>query len=274
MGKSLEDVFKAEFRNEVSNIGYKNIYKVPVPEVCNTWSVSGTELYAVKGIDAKYFNALNKTIVKRLPRGMVAKRRVLDKVNRGYKIDESGNYLYEDFNVPSGSIVVISEVKIDLPFSEYKKRISDGGYGYIDFVKYEGKPIQYMYVLPKSVLYRINQTALALSVKNMKNYSGSGYMTWDMGMIYLHIIPYKPNARYEGTRILKTGYTLNYSNEVNDILNFWQENRIIPNIMICALSDGSNLVTKGTVVGYDSYVPVESLALSDKEVYGVETETI
>ena len=267
--KSLEDVFKSEFRNEIANIGYKDIYKIPLPEVCKSWDVSGTELYAVKGITTPYYENLNKKIVKRLPKSAVAKRRVIDKATRSFLKDDDGNFVYEDYTVPTGSIVIVSEVKIELPFKFYK-RPSKEGYGYIDFIQKKEGTTEYMYVLPESVLYKVNQTALALSVKNMKNFSGSGYMTWSSGMIFLHIIPYKPNSKYDGTRILKTGYSLDYCGEVRSIVNYWQANRVIPNIALCTLNDGTNLAMKGTVVGYESYTPVESLALSDKKVFGSE----
>lgn len=266
--KTLESIFVSEFKREVANIGYKDIYKIPIPDECKNWNVSGTELYAVNGIRAEFYDKLNKTIVKKLPNGCSAKRRVIDKATRSYLKNENGEYQYEDYSVPSNSIVVTSEIKIELPYKMYKKPSKDG-YGYIDFVQ-KGDKVEYLYVLPKSVLYRVNQTALALSVKNMKNYTGSGYMTWNNGMIFLHIIPYKPNSKYDGTRILKTGYTLNYDNEFKMLLDYWQNTGIIPNIVLCNLSDGTNLAVKGTTVGYESYVPVDNLALSDKEVYGAE----
>lgn len=269
MSKTLETVFVGEFRKEIANIGYKDIYKIPLPDECNNWNVSGTELYAVNGITANYYSKLNKTIVKRLPNGYVAKRRVIDKASRSYLKNEDGSYVYEDYSTPTGSIVVVSDVKIELPYKDYKKP-SKEGFGYIDFTQDDKGKVEYLYVLPKSVLYKVNQTALALSVKNMKNFSGSGYMTWENGMIFLHVIPYRPNSKYDGTRILKTGYTLNYDKEVKLLLAYWQSVGVIPNITLCSLSDGTNLAVKGTIVGYESYVPVETLALSDREVYGSE----
>ena len=271
MGKSLEDLFMKEFRNEVSNVGYKDIYKVPLPPICDSWEVSGTELYAIKGIEKEKYNHLNKTIVRRLPKDTVAKRRVVDKVSRTFQKDDNGSYIYEDYPTPSGSLVLLSTINIELSYKEYKRPTKDG-FGYIDFVQVKGA-VFYMYVIPKKYLYRVNQTALALSVKNMKNYSGMGYMTWDMGMIFLHVIPYKPNSKYEGTRILKTGYWTDYSRDINTLLEFWQQLGVIPNLALCVLSDGSNIAQKGTVVGYESYSPVETLALSDKEIYGSSTDS-
>lgn len=270
MGKSLEDLFKNEFKREISIVGYKDVYKVPLPDVCKEWVVSGTELYAVKGINAPFYEELNKSIVRKLPKGYTAKRRVIDKATRSYLKNEDGSFVYEEYHVPTGSIVVLSDKKIGVPYKSYKV-CSKEGYGYIDFVKSTKGIIEYLYVLPKSVLYRVNQTALALSVKNMKNYWGNGYVTWERGTMFLHIIPYKPNSQYEGTKILKTGYSLDYSKDVEQLLAYWQAEGVIPNLAICSLIDGGNLAIKPTTVGYDDYIPVDSLALSDKEIYGSDT---
>lgn len=273
MAKTLEDIFVSEFRKAVSNVGYKDIYKIPLPKECNDWYVSGTDLYGVKGIGKEYYCSLNKSIVKKVPNDYQIKRRLIDKSTRGFSVDSEGKYIYSDFSIPIGSIAVMSNININLPYSEYKKSSTKDGYGYVDFVTNKGVR-EFMYVLPKSVLYKVNQTALALSVKNMKNYSGNGYVTWNNGVIYLHVIPYNPRAKYEGTKILKTGYSLNYCNEINKILSFWQEYGIIPNIEVCSLSNGSNLVVKETTVGYDEFIPVDNLALSDKEIYGSSEENI
>jgi hypothetical protein len=268
--KTLEDVFIKEFKDEVSNIGYKDIYKMPLPPECSNWEVSGTDLFAVKGIEKEYFNLLDKTIVRRPPSGFVVKRRVIDKVTRSYKKGEDGSFVYEDYTVPNKSMVVISDKKIDLPYKDYKYPSKDG-YGYIDFIQ-KGDKVEYLYVLPKTVLYKINQTALALSVKNMKDYWGRGIVTWAMGTVFLHIIPYKPNSQYIGTKILKTGYTLDYSKDLNTLLRFWQITGVIPNLALTVLSDGSNIALKDTVVGYESYVPVDNVAYGDKEIYGSEID--
>ena len=163
-------------------------------------------------------------------------------------------------------MAVISDKKIDLPYKEYKYPSKDG-YGYVDFID-KNDSVEYIYVLPKTVLYKINQTALVLSVKNMKNYWGRGIMTWVMGTVFLHIVPYKPNSQYIGSKILKTGYTLDYSTEIGKLLTYWQEIGVVPNITLTTLSDGTNLALKDTVVGYESYIPVDSMAYGDKEVYG------
>ena len=265
--QNLESIFIKEFRNVVRDVGYKDVFRVPLPEECRGWEVSGTELYGVKGISETYYSVLNYSTVKRLPRGTVAKRRVIDKATRGFRMDSEGNYVYEDYRVPSGSLVVVSDRKIYLPYSEYVK--PSPGYGYVDFV-ITPSGSEFMYVLPKSVLYRVNQTALALSVRDMKGYSGMGYTSWRNGKIFLHIIPYNPSSKYVGSRILKTKHSLDYTSEILEIVSYWQSTGFIPDIRLCGLQDGTNLVTKPTVIGYSEYNPLETLPLSEREVYGVD----
>lgn len=277
MGRTLEDVFVSEYRKAVANVGYKDIYKIPLPQPCNDWSVSGTDEFAVKGITLEHYSDLNKTLVRKVPKGYVVRRRVIDKATRNYKRDESGSYVFEDVAVPTGSMVVISKRNLKIPYKDYAKHNMSAkdptyGYGYVDFVQKNGE-VEFLYIVPKTCLYLVHQTALALSVKNMKNYSGSGYVTWDSGVVYLHVIPYNPSAQYVGSRILKTGHTLDYSAEVKLILDFWQQSGVIPNIQLCSLSDGTNLALKGTSVGYEGYIPVDDLAIGDKEIYGAEEET-
>lgn len=248
------------------NVGYKDIFKIPLPEECSKWYVSGTNLYKVKDIKNTAFQGLEGKIVKGLPSGTVAKQRIINPVNRQFKKDENGNYLYNDYTVSSGSMVVVSDEDLEIPFSYWKS--PKEGYGYVDFVLSRERGMEFMYMLPKESLYKVNQTALVLSVKDMKNYMGMGYNTWNSGKIFLHVIPYNPRSQYVGSKILKTGYSLNYNEEIKTIVNFWQSCGLIPEIRLCYLEDESNLCLKPTTVGYDEYEPVEMLPICDREVYG------
>jgi hypothetical protein len=260
---SLESVFIREFKNSIVNIGAKDIYSVPLPDSCKGWNISGSELYAIKGIEDEYFGKLNISLVKRIPKGTEAKRRVIDKAKRTFKRDSDGNFIYEDAKIPNGCIVIESDRSIGLPYGYKCKE----GCDYIDFIKDKEGTILYLYAIPKKFLYKVNQTALALSVKNMKNYSGMGYVTWNMGKIFLHIIPYNPNSQYVGTKILKTGTKTKYDAEINEIVGYWQKVGLIPNIALSGLSTGENLVMIPTQVGYIDYSPVGELSIGDVEVY-------
>ena len=161
---NLESEFKKELKKELGVYGAKDIYKIPLPDSASKWFVSGTNMYYIQDIEDKYYSKLNNTYVQGLPRGMVAKKRIIDRVNRCYKKDSDGKYLYEDVKIPIGCVVIVSEVDLGLPF-KYKVE----NYGYIDYVIRGGKK-KYLYYISKKNLYKAHQTALALSVKNMKNY--------------------------------------------------------------------------------------------------------
>jgi len=263
---SLEEIFVREFKSAVNVSTIKDIYNLPLPPIVNSWEVSGTDVLAVKGISGP-FSALNKTLVKKLPNDIAAKKRVIDKVTRTFKKNSEGKYIYEDYKKPANSLVVTSNMDINLPYEYYVK--PPEGYGYIDFKGSKDNPT-YLYALPKEVLYKVNQTALALSVKPMSSYNGYGYTTWNMGKVFLCVIPYKPGAKYVETKILKTGYTLNYSKEIKAISDYWESIGLIPNISLCALQTGENLCLTRVNVGYNDYSPVAQLPLSTKEIFGDE----
>ena len=209
-------------------------------------------------------------MVRRLPKGTIARQRVIDKATKQFKKDSEGKYLYKDIQVPSGSMIIVSSRNISVPYKYWEK--CEDGYGYVDYSISEKYGIEYIYIVPKTVLYKLNQTALVLSVKDMKNYRGMGYTTWRNGKIFLHIVPYNPNSRYTGSRVLKTGCTLDYNKEIMEIVDFWQLNNVIPEIGLCKLEDETNLCLKQTTVGYDDYEVIEMLPLSEKEQYNMYDE--
>lgn len=267
--RTLEECFIKEFKAAYFTGSCTNIYNVPVPDLSDGKTIeliSGSELYAVKGIEKEHYKELNQTIVKKLPSGFVAKRRKIDKVTRGFLRDNDGNPVYEKFPTPKNTQVVLSKNPINLPYQDYKFQSKDG-YNYIDFVDGSfGR--EYMYTLPTSVLFKVHQTALVLSVKNMKNYWGSGFRLFRYGLVYLHVVPYKPNAEYVGSRVLCTKYGLSYKEEINKIFQHWRNLGIVVPLEYAQLQDGTNLAVTKTQVGYTDYTPVDTLALSDTQVYG------
>lgn len=272
--KDLESVFVKEFRDATRlSLGAKDIYSVPVPDECKMWNVSGTEEYLIKNTTNEDFSDLENTVVKKLPKGYVAKKRIVNKVTRKFEVDDDGKYVYEDCKIPSGSMVVLSNTSLKLSY-RYWVSCSEDGYGYVDYKISDTGDIEYMYIVPKDRLYKVHQTALVISVKNMKNFSGRGFTTWSNGIVFVHVIPYKASNSYIGSRVLKTGIGLNYQKEIEVLLSFWQNSGFIPNIKLSSLSDGDNLVIKQTVTGYDDseYVAVENLAITDKEIYGSDED--
>lgn len=251
-------------------LGNKNIHEVPLPPECELWKPTlGKVEFAVKGIKHKSYMGLNKTLVQKLPNGFQAKRRKIDKSTRGFQKDSNDKYVYEDYKIPSGSMIVLSEKDLNLSYNDYIEQ--KDGYGYVDFTIKQGKKI-FMYVLPKEVLYAVNQTALVLSLKSsMSCYNGYGYTTWDKGAVYLYVIPYKPNRKYEASKVLKAGHILDYSKEIKMISDYWTNVHYIPDIPLSALESGDNLCLKPVTISSDiDYNPIEMIPISTKEIYGEE----
>ena len=268
--RTLEELFVREFKDSIHLLGNKDIYSVKLPPVCNSWEVSGSDEYKVMGINLPNYDKLNGKIVRRVPSGYKVQRRVIDKARRSYKRNEDGSFVYQDYKAPSGTIMVYSPVDIELPYKRYIK--NDESCGYVDFMSKNGKTY-FIYALPREVLYKINQTALVISVKNMNNYQGMGYNILNNGVIYIHIIPYSPTSKYTGSRVLKTGRSTDYSAEIHLISDYWESIGLIPNIALSSLQSGENLCLKPTIVGYETYNPIEPNPISEKEIFGSEEVT-
>ena len=257
-----------EFRDATA-VQSKSIFDISLPEETKNWFVSGTNEYAVRDVTLEEFSPLNEAIVMQVPKHKAVKRRKIDKVTRKYATDGS-NYVYEDYKVPTGSMAVVSNINLYLPYDWFKTDSKDG-YGYVDYFVSMGKRL-YIYVLPKEVLYKANQTALVVSKKsNMKCYSGVGFKTWKYGMLYLYVIPYNPSTTYAESIVLKTSLSTNYSQEKDILVEHWQERGIIPNLALCRLSDGSSLAESSMGNTYAEYNAIELLPLSKKEILGDDT---
>lgn len=269
---SLDSIFIKEF-NKVMRIQTNSgdIFSVPLPEESKSWEVSGSELLGVNRIDSKagLFKGLNGSLARKLPKNSVARKRKYDLVTKSFAKDSNGRFIYEDVKVPSGSMVILSSKNLNLP---YKYSCEDKGFGYIDFISIGDKK-EYLYYIPKNNLFKVHQVALALSVKNMKNFMGMGYQSWDYGIIYLHVIPYVPTRQYIGSKILKTSFSLDFSNEIRCIVDYWEQNNVIPKIRFCQTIEKDNLVLKPTQRGFEDYIPVEELSIGEKLVLGEDIDS-
>ena len=275
--KTIEDIFKQEFKqNTIAQD--ENIFKMPLPQEVFSWNKIKTTVYAVKDIPSDNpFSGLNKSFVYELPKGKVAKRRVIDKVTRSFKKDSDGKFVYEEYKVPSGSIVVTSNRNLQLSYSEYVKPTP--GYGYIDFVVSKGVKT-YSYALPKSVIYRCHPTALVLSNAGLSKHSGSKLRcyngerirTWRCGTVGLFTIPFNPKKTYSNTVVLKTGFTLNYQEDIQKIEKYWESIGFIPMIDNCYLSTGKNLCVMSEPQGLIEYTYVDTVPMSTKEIFGDENQ--
>lgn len=261
---TLEMNFIREFRYALRNRKIsKNINEVPLPKL--NWVVNEYDMFYIKGISDKVFSELNGKYVIDL-KGMIVKKKVYDLVTRSFKKDKEGNFIYEDVEVPRDSRVISTKVKLQVPYG-YR---SDKGFSYVDTVKRKDC-IYFIYTIPNTYLHKVNQTALAISTRKLNNYEGKLFRTWNCGAIGIYVIPYKPNRKYIGTRILATGTSLNYSDYITAILNYWQSEEVnfIPNIMLSETKMG-NLTINDIAPTENMYYPYETLSLKDKEVFNDE----
>lgn len=264
---SLESIFIRELKSAITLQGSKDIYSIPLPSTYD-WVIDGREALAIKGIEDEYYSKLNGKTVYRVPNSQVGKR-IIDPVTRDFKKDENGVYIMQPYVIPKSCYVIASSEVLGLPF-KYSSKF--GNFDYVDFVTSSSGKTEFLYAIPTKYLYKINQVALALSVKSMKNYQGMGYTTWDKGVIFLHIIPYNPNCNYTGTRILFVGTSLNMSDRIKSIVDYWQEIELIPTVSLCYTEMGENLILKQTSIGYDSYEPLDLVSIGDREFYGSDSE--
>lgn len=259
---NLESEFIKDFHREVVKSTIKNIMNVPLPPQAKEWVVKKEEPLFVKGIEDDFYKGLNSSLVWRLPKNTVVKKRKISKEMRNFQRDSNGNFIYDDVKIPNKSMVCISEISLGLPYG-YRAE----NFGYVDYTIDKGVK-KFLYIIPRVYLYPVHQTALVVSVKNMNHLEGMAYKTWRMGTIYLHIIPYKPNNSYTGSRILLTKTTdISYSEEINTIVKYWESVGFIPNIQVCETSSG-NLVSSFLDSGCEDFTQVDELSLGDVEIYG------
>lgn len=253
--RNLETEFVKEMRDNLPKVGEKSIYDIPLPMSAKGWNVNENVLYGVQGITEPEFDKLNKTIVMEYPKGMSLVRKKIDRRTRKFMRDSEGNFVTEPVTVPKNSKAIMSEINLLL---RYKHEVQDRSFEYVDVINIKGK-ILYIYLVSTKNLYRVSQTALAMSVRKLKCYSGASYKTWKYGLITLAVIPYKPGAKYEGTKILATGVGLNYNEQITEVLTYWQAMDVIPNMRLSQLIDGGSVCVVDYIPTYnvEDFIPME-----------------
>jgi hypothetical protein len=266
---SVEQNFIREFKKSCNKTNYRfstNFVKSISPPESAGWEVSGLHKGFVvipKEASVGLFKQLNNTVVDLYPPSKrLAKRRV-NLVTRDFERDSKGKPVLQDVTRHSGSIAVISEIDLKLPF----KRVPIEGFDYVDFFINKQGVKKFIYIIPKKMIHLVNQVALVISTKNMRNYHGKAYQTWRHGTFYLHLVPYKPKANYVGSKVICTKTSLDFSKEISTIVNYWMQIGFIPEIRLCNTSLG-NMVVRDVEQAFESFTKIERLSLADKEIYG------
>lgn len=210
----------------------------------------------IKGIEEEYFKELNDTEAIVWSGGKL-KRRKFD-YKSDYILDKNGKYITEDVTVPHDSIAIISDKKIGVP-TRFK---SKENFINVEMVQSKEDPSikRYIYIVPRQYCYKLNQTALVLSLNKMRTYyNGVGLAMKNGYTVFVYIIPYKPTHNtHKPYRILCTKTDIDYSKELYALQKYWLERGYIFKPEDCQILEGykgrENMAYENMPVVLDEYI--------------------
>lgn len=266
---TLDEIFKKEFNQSRSGLSSQgNIYDLKLPK----GSLPSKDFYTVKNVDEEYYDKLNDCNVMLLPKGYPLTRRLLNSDGQ-FRVKKDGSFFTITVKLPKDSVAVLYNKPLGLPYNYQTKSV---GYDYVDYIDLkdaEGNLTgrRYIYILPKSVLYKVNFNALAISTKKMKSYSGMSIKTWGYGVLHLCVIPYKPNLTYTSTQILFAKGGLDFSAEIHSVLSTLVKLNVVSNPLDYVLDTGENVAVtmldpSYNVMEYEAVSLTPLASLTDKEL--------
>lgn len=260
---SLDSIFYREFKQMLSQrkaiSGVLNIYQLPLPTAVLNNRISTHKKVYIRGIKDEYYSKLNNTEAYLLTRPNL-RRRKFDYKGQFIK-DANGKFVFEDVTLPNKCVAVVSDIKIGVPL----KHKPDDNFDYVDVISKVNtkgvRSVKYIYIIPKTYCYSLNQVALVISVNRLRSYyNGVGMALQNGNIIYLFTVPYKPSNVEKSYRIISTKTTLDFNKELSLIKDFWLRNGIIFDPSLCILTDTegtygrSNVAYEDLPQVLDSYV--------------------
>lgn len=272
---SLDEIFYKEFNQMLSQrkaqCGVVGLYDLVLPDDVANGKIDTHEKVFINGITDEYYSKLNNTENILLSRPNL-KRRKFD--YKGEFIKKDDNFVYEEVDVHTGCVAIISKEKLGVPL-KYKP---NDDFIYVDMISKATESGEvdrrYIYILPKKYCYKLNQVALVISLNKMRVYYNGISMALQNGnVIYLYTIPYKPSKSERSYRCIGTKTSLDFSQELNSIRDFWLKNNILFDYQSCELYEGvkgrSNVAYEEFPQVLESYIrynPDKSLADVKEEV--------
>lgn len=255
-----------------------DMYSLSIPKE-SLGNIVTRDMVYIKGIDEEYYNNLNNTEAMIWSHGKLC-RRTFDYKGEYIK-DENGNYVTKDVTLPHECIAVISTVKIGVPVKFKPKK----PFEYVDCIARQlpdgTKETCYVYIIPREYCYKLNQTALVMSMNKLRTYySGASLALRNGYTLYLYVVPYRPTTnRARSYRVLSTKTDINYSREIGNLMQYWLEQGVLYQPQLCELFEGlegKNSVAieefASSVEEYTRYNPEQNLAKVDtlNEMWGDE----
>lgn len=275
---NFDSIFNREFRDMMN--GRKslnkafNLVELPIPELTTMRVGPLTRaLVLIKGVKEPFFDRLNNLEVELIPRTTLQKRKVMS--DGKFRKDNEGKFVCIQVPVPMNCVAILTNKSIGLKNfvveNGVKKRhkVSEG-FKYVDYRETkEGR--KYIYIVPKSFVYRLNASALVIALNPHKAYyKGCKLALQNGNYVYLYVIPYKyrTNATY---RVLGVKTGVSFDNEVKAILRYWSNIGVIFNPNLTKLEDNikgltnlgiMNLLGTCSIADYERY----SVSLVDERV--------
>lgn len=237
---SLDEIFYKEFMammyQRKGMTGQVNLNDIPLPPGSEKHLfVETREKVRIIGIQEEYFEKLNGTEALLWGRSQLQRRKFDYKGE--FMRDKDGNFILQDVTCPQECVAVISRESIGVPNLFKSKEQSS----YVDMITKKtpnGELHRFVYIVPKKYCYRVKQTALVLSWNKLRRfYQGIGLSMQSGSILYMYVIPYSPSSRVHNYRVLHCKSSVDYTQEITVIKNFWIKNNIIFDPAKCQLLD-------------------------------------
>lgn len=272
--KSLDSIFTTEVNSTMASLSAINsnigLLKIPIPSDLGLY-VARSKSIVPKGIDEEYYSKLNGVSCYVLRKQQLYRRKFGH--DGEFKRNEDNSYIFENYHVPLGHVAVASSVCLHVPLS-FKPKESDT-YDYVDVINSKNLGVQYIYVLPKSVCYAVNYTALVLSFSKLKKfYSGMGFQSIYGHTFYLYVIPYKPteSSLYQNYRILGTKTSDDYTKDVESIVASWLKAGLIYDSSLGIMGDGTNILFKSQTSNFSEYIQMDTRPLDKSSEEDIDSQ--
>lgn len=272
---TLDSIFAKEFKKmsqeRVAISGALSLYSLPLPSSF-TGRVDTTKKVIINGIRDEYYSKLNRTECIHWTKPNLRRRRFGS--NGKFLTDANGRVLSDPVTLPNGCAAVASDIRLGVPL-KYK---SKEAFEYVDCLSKtlpDGSvERKFVYIIPKEYCYTVNQLALVLSLTRLRSFYYGQEMVLQSGhTVYMYVIPFKPSSTERSYRILRTKTRNDFSAEIEGIMKFWLDAKILYPADLTQLSEPVNGVmnvayrvlcdTQDEFVRYD---PNKSLANDTEDI--------
>ncbi len=223
--------------NRAFAIENMRILPLPLQSQDTLQTLQKHQIYAqVDGITEEYFKQLNGTKVIVYPENTPLTRPVLDSNNK-IMCDANGVVITKKIPIPKGCAVIATTINIKLP--NYKVdakgekvlyKVKDKSYKYATCISTKneqgtGLKTRYFYIVPKTVLYKINTVSLVISARPRRKqayYESIRLQMQNGAYVYVSVMPTEKITDTTEMRIICTKISTDFTKEISALMRYWQ----------------------------------------------------